>query len=187
MPRRWLEVVVAATRFRVPSWGPLLSGLLVPAIKWLLLWGAALTALSLGPRTPLGSGLLGATVPLLVLEALSETRRRWRKRLLDTLGFAAPTCTLLVLWSVWPGSCCFCDQSPGARQLRNVEFVSDFLYFNALSVVPVFALFVVLRRRSAPVAEQTAYAQTAASALLATLSATVAFGGFIHLLKAPGW
>jgi hypothetical protein len=67
--------------------------------------------------------------------------------------------------------------------LRNVEFVGDVLYFSALATFPAFVLLVVLQRRTATVAETAAYARTALSALLATLSTTVVFGSTIYLLK----
>ena len=183
MPRRVLASVVAAMRFRIPSWGFVLTAPLVSVTKWLLLWAAVEVSLSLGRHTRFGPGLLGATIPLLVLEAWVTARRHWRIRLLHTLGFAVPAGTLVSFLSALPGSCCMCDQSPWGRMLRNVEFLGDFLYFDAFATLPAFALLVVLRRRSPSSAEDAAYRRTTLSALLATLSATFAFGGTIHALK----
>lgn len=76
-----------------------------------------------------------------------------------------------------------CDQSPWARTLSGVEFVSDFFYCNALATFPVFAVLVALSRQSAPRAERRAYAVATASALLTALLSTVAFGGCMHLLR----
>jgi hypothetical protein len=175
----------AGFRFRVPSWRVAPAASAFAIAKWLVLWAAVEVALSLGRFTPFGTGLLGAVIPLLVLEAWLTTWRHWRARLFDTLAFAVPAGGLLSLFSVMPGSCCFCDQSPWARTQRNLEFVGDFLYFNALATLPALALLVVLRRRSSSPAEDAAYRQATFSALLSTLCSAAAFGGLFHAIVSP--
>ena len=168
-----------ARGLRVPS---VLRATVLAAAKWFVIGIAVEASLAFGRRTALGLGLLGATVPLLLLEAWIAARRRWRARLLHTLSAAVPAFSLLTLVAVTPGSCCMCDQSPWARALRDYEFVGNFLYCNALATLPVFALLAALRRESAPPAERRAYAAAMQSALLAMLLSTVAFGGVIYLL-----
>jgi hypothetical protein len=177
----WARTVTALS-FRVPHGRFALAAPLVSAAKWFALWAAVQGALGWGRQTRFGAGLIGATVPLLALEAWLTMRRHWRARLLDTLAFAVPLGALLSLGAVAPGSCCFCDHSPWAKALRNVELIADFLYFSAYATLPAFALLLVLWPRSRSAKEWAAYTRTTAAALLAILSCTVVFAAFLEVL-----
>jgi heme A synthase len=166
----------------VPSGRFGLAAPFVSAAKWLVLWAAVEVALEWGHRTRFGAGLLGATVPLLVVEAWLTMRRRWRVRLLDTLAFAVPLGAFLALAAVVPSSCCFCDHSPWAKTLRNLEFIAEFLYFSAYATLPAFALLVVLWRRSRSGRERAAYSRTTVTALLAMLSCAVVFAAGLRVM-----
>jgi hypothetical protein len=120
---------------------------------------------------------------LLVIEALLTARRRWRARVFDTLRFFVPLNSFLVLFSVMPGSCCFCDQRPSARVFRSMEFFGDFFYCNAIATIPAFALLVALGRPSASSIERGAHAQAVRSIVLATLLVTASLGGSFTLLE----
>ena len=168
---------------RSPRLAAVISAVLSPAMNCLFIWFAIEASLALGRRTALGPGLLGATVPLLVLEAWVTARRHWRARLFCTLGVAVPMFSLLTFLTVFPSSCCMRDQSPSARALRDVEFIWDFVHCDALATLPVFALLAVLRRRSAPPAERRAYAVATQSGMLAVLLGAVTFGGLIYWLR----
>jgi hypothetical protein len=165
------------------SWQYRCTALLVPVVGLLVLYCAAAVLLEWGRHTAFGPGLVGAATPLLVLEAWVFARDHWRARLLHSLAFAAPACLLAVFLSASPYWCCHCDQSPGARALRNVEFVGDLLYFSALAALPAYALLVVLPRRSASPRESMAYMLATLSSLLATLLAVAPFFAMLYALK----
>lgn len=97
MPVRPSHVAAFALRVRVPNRRSLLV-LVVSVLAWIGLWLSANTLISLGRYTRLGPGLVGVVFPLLVLEAVLFERRRWRTRLFNTLQFAVPVCSLLVLY-----------------------------------------------------------------------------------------
>lgn len=125
--------------------------------------------------------MLGATVPLLVAEAWLTARRYWRVRLLNTLAFAAPLGAQLSFGAAY-SFLSFHHTSVQEKELANLEFMADFLYFSAYATLPVFALLVLVWRRSRSARESAAYASTTGTALLATLSYAVVFAGFLHVL-----
>jgi hypothetical protein len=181
MPAALWARTVAAAKFRVPSGRFGLAAPLVSAAKWLVLWAAVEVALGWGRHTRFGAGLLGATVPLLVVEAWLTTRRHWRVRLFDTLAFAVPLGAWLSFW-VALSNLYYSEQGPWERALDNLEFIAEFLYFSAYATLPAFALLVVLWRPSRSGREHGAYRRTTAAALLAILSCTVVFAAFLATL-----
>ena len=92
-------------------------------------------------------------------------------------------CTLLVFVVATPGLCCFCDQSPWGVTLRGVEFVGDFLYYNAIAILPAFLLLTLLGLQPMTIAERHAYTRTTFQAFLATLCVTVTFVGALFAVR----
>lgn len=172
---------LAAAKFRAPSGRFGLAAPLVSAAKWLVLWAAVKAALSWGWHTRFGAGLMGAAVPLLAVEAWFTTRRHWRTRLFDTLGFAVPLGAWLSLWAAL-SHLYYSEQGPWERALDNLRFIAEFLYLSAYATLPAFALLIVLWRRSLSRRERAAYRRTTAAALLAILSCTVVFAAFLAAL-----
>lgn len=101
----------------------LILGCLTAAMKWTILYAVVELSLWLGRRSPLGPGALGMTLPLLVLEARLSARRHWRIRVFHLLAALFPSASLIVLSNTMLSSCCFCDNSPGARAFRATEFL----------------------------------------------------------------
>ena len=180
---RFMVRVVEGARFRVPSRRGALRAL-VSGLKWLCIYGVFDAALALGRHTPFGVGLTGlALVPLFVAEAWVSARSRWPTRLLQMLGFALPMFTHCAFWSVVPATCCFCDHSFWAKMLRNLEWVSDFLYLNAVATLPAYVVLILLRRTAAPPAERDAYVRATFTGVLASLSVMLPFVAVFFVLK----
>jgi hypothetical protein len=155
---------------------------LLSAAKWLALWAAVEVALGWGRHTRFGAGLLGATVPLLALEAWLTTRRHWRVRLFDTLAFAVPLGAFLSLGAALSALCWGCGSTAWQKVLDNLDFVADFLYFSAYASLPAFALLVGLWRRSRPGREGAAYRRATVAALLAVLSCAVVIAAGLRVM-----
>jgi hypothetical protein len=177
---RFLERVAAGARFRVPGRRNVVDAL-VSALKWAFIYGAFEATLALGRSVQFGDGLMGAiVVPLLVFEARLAAGSRWRMRFFQMLAFALPMFTYLSFWSVVPTSH---DYGPWTKMLRNLEWVRDFFFLNALATLPAYVALILLRRGSAPPAEKRAYFVATFTGVLAALSVTVTFAFAFHALK----
>jgi hypothetical protein len=169
-------------RFRGPSEGWARRWLLI-CVNWIVLY-AAVELSWFHCRLAIRPWLFGATVLLLVAEAWISTRRRWRTHLLRTIAFAIPTYNLLTLFETVLGSCCFCDQSLGARAWRITDAIGDSAYSNAAATLPAFALLAILWRRAPAPAESRAHTLATISGLLAALSVFVVLAAMICALDA---
>lgn len=169
-------------RVRLPSPRLLLVSL-GAALAWGLLWYAPDVLIYWGRKTCLGPGLVGMVFPLLGLEAWTLGRRHWRPRLLHSVSFAVPWCNLLVLGSLIPGSCCFCDNRPWARALRNVEFLADVLYGCSIATVPALVILIAFGPSQASSPHRTAHRQATQSTTLTVLLLSTSLYSSLFLFK----
>ncbi len=153
-------------------------------LRWGVLYATLQAALLWSPHTRLGPGVAGILFPLLTLDAWLSARGRWRMRALQSIAAAIPTCSLVVIVKLTPGTCCVCDQDPPARALRDYEFIADVLYCIAIALVPACLLLLVLRPRSS--ADMKAYVLTSQVLVLVTLLMATAYGAGASLLFAIG-
>ena len=122
-------------------------------------------------------------VLLLVPEALLFAPQRWRVRLLLTLQFSVPACSLLVLSALMPGTCCSCDERPWGVALRSLEFFSDFFYCNAVATLPALALFAVFGRPVPASVQGRVHVRALHSTLLVSVLVTTGVYGSFFLFK----
>lgn len=199
MQYRTISFGLFALRLRVPEFWRFAPRLRVPAVRSLLAllgglakwvtfaWITTLLA-SWGQHTSLGAGLVGVVFPLLVVEAMVSARKRWRTRAMATTQAAVPTCSLVILTQLTPGSCCFCDQRPWARALRAIEFLADVLYAYAIATVPALMLVLMIGLLVASSAERAASVRALQLTLLATLlTATWLHAAVIALSEQSLW
>jgi hypothetical protein len=158
--------------FRIPSRRrpvELAAGILA----WVALLLVAHAAAHWGPVTVLGPGLVGAVTLPLPFEAWLCAGRRWRLRVCHTLQFAIPSLNLLALASLVPSTCCFCDDSPGAKALRIAELTWSGAHYQAVALLPAFAVLLALRPPSSSSANRVAHARATFVAVSSTLLVAV--------------
>ena len=122
-------------------------------------------------------------VLLLVPEALLFARKRWRVRLLLTLQFSMPACSLQVLSALIPGTCCSCYERPWGVALRSLEFFSEFFYCNAVATLPALAILAVLGRPIPASVQGRVHVRALHSTLLVNLLVTTGVYGSFFLFK----
>lgn len=168
MPHRDLDSVRYFLQVRIPTQRSLLMSIKA-ALAWVLLWYSPDVLIYLGRHTCLGPGSVGMVFPLLALEAWTLGRPHWQARLLRSLSFAVPWSSLLVLGSLIPGTCCFCDNRPWVRALQNVEFLADVLCACSSSTVPALVILVAFGPVATSSRHRSAHLQASQSTLLTVL------------------
>jgi hypothetical protein len=157
-----------------------------PALIWGALVAFGYVMFVIGRRTSVGTGLVGLVFPLLVVEAWISARSRWRLRLARTVAFSMPACTVAIFASSMPGSCCFCDHSPEAKMLRNLDRIADYFLLNSTAVAPAFLVLALSLRRQATTQEKAAFQAAFTPILLSQFSMLLPFGAVFWYLLAYG-